>query len=85
MSCCLVVSQVRPNGADHQRGKANRLAVEAPRNRSRDEVSQAEVLDKHLGLEVESIDRMCLNVYVPQLQAVVGTLKFIPIHRVQHR
>jgi hypothetical protein len=32
-------------------------------------------------LEVESIDRMYLNVYVPQLQAVEGTLKFIRIHR----
>ena len=32
-------------------------------------------------LEVESIDRMYLNVYVPQLQAVEGALKFIRIHR----
>ena len=37
----------------------------------------AEVLSKHVVLEVESIDRMYLNVYVPQLQAVEGTLKFI--------
>jgi len=41
----------------------------------------AEVLSKHVVLEVESIDRMYLNVYVPQLQAVEGTLKFIRIHR----
>lgn len=41
----------------------------------------AEVLAKHVELEVESIDRMYLNVYVPQLQAVEGTLKFIRIHR----
>ena len=41
----------------------------------------AEVLGKHVVLEVESIDRMYLNVYVPQLQAVEGTLKFIRIHR----
>ena len=41
----------------------------------------AEILSKHVVLEVESIDRMYLNVYVPQLQAVEGTLKFIRIHR----
>src|SRR5215469_5127463 len=41
----------------------------------------AEVLSQHVLLEVESIDRMYLNVYVPQLQAVEGTLKFIRIHR----
>jgi hypothetical protein len=41
----------------------------------------AEVLSKHVVLEVGSIDRMYLNVYVPQLQAVEGTLKFIRIHR----
>jgi hypothetical protein len=46
--------------------------------------SVAEVLSKHVVyvvLEVESIDRMYLNVYVPELQAVEGTLKFIRIHR----
>jgi hypothetical protein len=36
--------------------------------------SVAEVLSKHVVLEVESIDRMYLNVYVPELQAVEGTL-----------
>jgi hypothetical protein len=41
----------------------------------------AEVLSKHVVLEVESIDRMYLNVYVPDLQAVEGALKFIRIHR----
>ena len=41
----------------------------------------AEVLSKHVVLEVESIDRMYLNVYVPQRQAVEGALKFIRIHR----
>jgi hypothetical protein len=41
----------------------------------------AEVLAKHVVLEVESIDRMYLNVYVPQLQSIEGTLKFIRIHR----
>jgi hypothetical protein len=32
-------------------------------------------------LEVESIDRMYLNVYVPQLPSVEGALKFIRTHR----
>ena len=41
----------------------------------------AEVLSKHVVLEVESIDRMYLNVYIPELQAVEGALKFIRIHR----
>jgi hypothetical protein len=41
----------------------------------------AEVLSKHVTLEVEGIDRMYLNVYVPVLQAVEGVLKFIRIHR----
>lgn len=43
--------------------------------------SVAEILSKHVVLEAESIDRMYLNVYVPQLQAVEGALKFIRIHR----
>jgi hypothetical protein len=41
----------------------------------------AEVLRDHVVLELESIDRMYLNVYVPVLQAVEGVLKFIRIHR----
>jgi hypothetical protein len=43
--------------------------------------SVADVLRKHVVLEVEGIDRMYLNVYVPVLQAVEGVLKFIRIHR----
>ena len=44
--------------------------------------SVAEVLRDHVVLEVEAIDRMYLNVYVPQLQtvAVVGYLR---VHRGQ--
>lgn len=41
----------------------------------------AEVLAKHVVLEVESIDRMHLNVYVPQLQAIEGAWKLVRIHR----
>jgi hypothetical protein len=43
--------------------------------------SVADVLRQHVVLEVEGIDRMYLNVYVPVLQAVEGVLKFIRIHR----
>jgi hypothetical protein len=32
-----------------------------------------EVLREHVGPEYEGIDRMYLNVYVPQLQSVGGT------------
>lgn len=41
----------------------------------------AEVLDRHVGLEVESIDRMYLNLYVPQLQRDVGVVGFFKVHR----
>jgi len=37
----------------------------------------AEVLGKHVVLEVESIDRMYLNAIVPRLQIVEGALRFI--------
>jgi len=43
--------------------------------------SIADVLRQHVVLEVEGIDRMYLNVYVPVLQAVEGVLTFIRIHR----
>jgi hypothetical protein len=37
----------------------------------------ADVLKEHVELEVESIDRMYLNVFVPRLQIVEGALHFI--------
>ena len=37
----------------------------------------AEVLSKHVVLEVESIDRMYLNVIVRRLQILEGVLRFI--------
>ena len=37
----------------------------------------AEVLDQHVTLEVECIDRMYLNVYMPQLQHVGGAVQYI--------
>jgi len=43
--------------------------------------SVAEVLAKHVTLEVECIDRMYLNVYVPKLQFVNGVVSFLRNHR----
>src|ERR1700761_3696145 len=43
--------------------------------------SVAEVLDEHVTLEVEGIDRMYLNVYVPQLQRERGVASFFRFHR----
>jgi len=43
--------------------------------------SVAEILEQHVTLEVEGIDRMYLNVYVPRLQIVEGVLGFIRRHR----
>ena len=39
------------------------------------------VLDEHVTLEVEGIDRMYLNVYVPQLQREQGVVSFFRFHR----
>jgi hypothetical protein len=43
--------------------------------------SVAEVLSEHVTLEVESIDRMYMNVYIPQLQRGVGVASFFRFHR----
>jgi hypothetical protein len=43
--------------------------------------SVAEILKQHVTLEVEGIDRMYLNVYVPRLPIVEGVLGFIRRHR----
>jgi hypothetical protein len=43
--------------------------------------SVAEVLANHVTLEVEGIDRMYLNVYVPQLQREQGVATFFRFHR----
>ena len=42
--------------------------------------SVSEILKNHVTLEVESIDRMYLNVYVPQLQRELGVASFIKYH-----
>src|SRR5207247_5858757 len=41
----------------------------------------AEVLSDHVTLELESIDRMYLNVYVPRLQHEPGVMSFSRFHR----
>lgn len=43
--------------------------------------SVADVLSEHVAFEVECIDRMYLNVYVPQLQHVGGVVWFFRGHR----
>src|SRR6266545_5728816 len=43
--------------------------------------SVAEVLRDHVTLELESIDRMYLNVYIPQLQHELGVVSFFRFHR----
>ncbi len=43
--------------------------------------SVAEVLAEHVTLEVEGIDRMYLNVYIPQLQRDAGVAGFFRFHR----
>lgn len=43
----------------------------------------AEIMDQHVTLELECIDRMYLNVYVPQLQHVNGAVGFFRGHRKQ--
>jgi hypothetical protein len=43
--------------------------------------SVAEVIQKHVTLEVECIDRMYLNVYIPALQRERGVASFFRFHR----
>ncbi|MFZ1882723.1 MAG: hypothetical protein WAU53_03750 [Rhodoplanes sp.] len=45
--------------------------------------SVAEVLRDHVVLELEAIDRMYLNVYVPHLQTVGAVVGYLRVHRGQ--
>jgi hypothetical protein len=45
--------------------------------------SAAEVLRDHVTLEVEAIDRMSLNVYVPHLQTVGAVVGYLQVHKGQ--
>ncbi|HZJ51685.1 MAG TPA: hypothetical protein VFF07_12785 [Actinomycetota bacterium] len=44
-------------------------------------LSVAEILDEHVTFELESIDRMYLNVYIPRLQSERGIVGFFRDHR----
>ncbi len=46
--------------------------------------SVAEILTKHMSLELEGIDRMYLNVHVPRLQREAGVAAFLRFHH-EHR
>src|ERR1700736_2077099 len=60
-----------------------------PRTRGRPEPamsiarSAAEVLRDHVVLELEAIDRMYLNFYVPHLQSVGAVVGYLRVHRGQ--
>ena len=62
-----------------------------PRTRGRPEPamniarSVAEVLREHVELEVEAIDRMYLNVYVPHLQSVGAVVGYLRVHLPRRR
>jgi len=43
--------------------------------------SVAEILSEHVSLELEGIDRMYLNVYVPRLQREAGVAGFFRFQR----
>jgi len=43
--------------------------------------SAADVLSRHVTFEIESIDRMYLNVYQPRLQHTGGAVQFFTSHR----
>ena len=43
--------------------------------------SVAQILKEHVTLELEGIDRMYLNVYVPRLQREAGVARFFRFHR----
>src|SRR5687767_1191996 len=43
--------------------------------------SVADVLDQHVHFEVECIDRLYLNVYVPKPQFTAGVVQFLRGHR----
>src|SRR5947209_20025381 len=59
----------------------------APRSRQQPEAtmsvtqSVATILQEKVTLDIESIDRMYLNVYVPQLQTPAGVAHFFRVHR----
>lgn len=67
----------------------SRQAAGSPEGQRRPEPSEslskprsvAEILEKHVTLEISGIDRMYLNAYVPRLQRDVGIAAFLIKHR----
>ena len=59
--------------AYERQNRTNGAAMSIPR-------SVAEVPREHVTLELESIDRMYLNVYLPQLQREGGVASFFRFH-----
>src|ERR1700687_6211419 len=82
------VSGLRPSLQGHALDMRARSSV-GPRTRGRPEPamsiarSVADVLRDHVVLELEAIDRMYLNVYVPHLQTVGATVGYLRVHRGQ--
>src|SRR4051794_30538633 len=74
-------------GGGRAASHVDRIAVGWPFGPQRPEptmsvpTSVASVLRDHVTLAVESIDRMYLNVYVPQLQRELGVVGFLKNHR----
>jgi hypothetical protein len=62
---------------DHRKAIISRKGTPRAEPKSKLPQTVAEVLGKHVTLEVESIDRMYLNAIVPRLQIVEGALRFI--------
>jgi len=66
---------------DRDAVSCQRLAVREPELRMSRTQNVAELLGKRVSLEVESIDRMYLNVYVPRLQRPLGIVGFSKDYR----
>jgi hypothetical protein len=64
------------NGTTRRRSPDRKGTPQAEPNSKRPQ-TVAEVLDKHVVLEVECIDRMYLNAIVPRLQITAGAVSFI--------
>src|ERR1700687_2260798 len=82
------MSGLRPSLQGHALDIRAQSSV-GPRTRGRPEPamsiarSAAEVLRDHVVLELEAIDRMYLNVYVPHLQTVGAVGGYVRVHRGQ--
>src|SRR3984957_12313839 len=71
---------VLANGLGRRSGSRSRRIGVVPEPKMSVPRSVAEVLAEHVTLEVEGIDRMYLNVYVPALQRAGGVASFFRFH-----